>query len=150
MGLDMYLSGSLYVSDYNEEDKEVSEKVMEIIQVPKFSVETIKIRLAYWRKANQIHAWFVKNVQDGVDECQHADVSREQILKLLEDVNKVLANHELAEEILPAQSGFFFGSTEYDEYYFSDLEDTKTQLQAVIDSPIWKNDSWDFTYHSSW
>ena len=31
----------------------------------------------------------------------------------------------------PTHEGFFFGSTEYDEYYFADLESTIEQLEDV-------------------
>ena len=29
----------------------------------------VDVTCAYWRKANQIHAWFVDNVQQGNDDC---------------------------------------------------------------------------------
>lgn len=39
--------------------------------------------IAYWRKANQIHKWFVDNVQDGEDDCGDYEVSEEQLRDLL-------------------------------------------------------------------
>jgi hypothetical protein len=44
----------------------------------------------------------------------------------------VLADHSLAQELLPTQSGFFFGSTDYDEWYFSDVEDCKQQMEKLL------------------
>lgn len=38
--------------------------------------------VAYWRKANAIHNWFVENAQDGVDNCGTYEVER----YLLEDL----------------------------------------------------------------
>ena len=32
-----------------------------------------EVCVAYWRKANAIHSWFVENCQDGVDECQYSN-----------------------------------------------------------------------------
>lgn len=39
--------------------------------------------IAYWRKANQIHKWFVDNVQGGEDDCGNYEVSEEQLRDLL-------------------------------------------------------------------
>lgn len=36
----------------------------------------------------------------------------------------VMENSMIAEEFLPTQDGFFFGSTKYDEYYWQDILDT--------------------------
>ncbi len=53
--------------------------------------------VGYWRKANQIHNWFVENVQGGVDDCGHYPVTIAQLEKLLGVVNKVLASCEMVE-----------------------------------------------------
>lgn len=39
--------------------------------------------VAYWRKANQVHKWFVDHVQDGVDDCGNYGVTQEQLEDLL-------------------------------------------------------------------
>jgi len=57
----------------------------------------------------------------------------------------VIANPELAEQLLPTGSGFFFGSTNYDEYYFGDLNDTIGIITRCLDS---KFDY--FEYQASW
>jgi len=51
--------------------------------------------LGYWRKANAIHAWFVKNVQNGIDECQEANVTREQLTELKSLCERVIAGTKL-------------------------------------------------------
>ena len=96
------------------------------------NVKTITVEAGYWRKSNQIHNWFVQNVQDGVDECQEAYVSREQLKELRDTCQKVLDNHELAEQLLPTIGGFFFGGTDYDKWYFDDLEDTIKIIKASL------------------
>lgn len=40
--------------------------------------------VGYWRKANQIHNWFVENVQNGVDDCGYYECTEEDLDKLLE------------------------------------------------------------------
>jgi hypothetical protein len=94
--------------------------------------EPVDEQFAYWRKANAIHAWFVDNVQDGNDDQRDYKVSIEQLQELLDVVDEVLNDREKASELLPTRLGFFFGSDEYDEYYFKDLEDTKDILERAI------------------
>lgn len=38
--------------------------------------------VAYWRKANAIHKWFVDNVQDGKDDCREYDVDLDNLEEL--------------------------------------------------------------------
>ena len=82
---------------------------------------------------------------------------------------KVLEDSSVAEELLPTQEGFFFGGTEYDEWYWNDLEMTVKGIDAIMRnveqfeySPFgdckWKEwrekgeGDWvvKFRYHSSW
>lgn len=146
MGLDMYLNAKRFLW-HNEEDlaKQLGENFPEIGER---RVKEITVEAAYWRKSNQIHKWFVDNVQDGVDDCGTYDVSREQLAELLNVIEQVLADKSKAGALLPVQSGFFFGSDKYDQFYFEDLEDTKTTLLSLIDKEKW--DRWFFEYHSSW
>lgn len=87
----------------------------------------------YWRKANMAHKWFVDNIQGGKDDCGEYEVPIEKLEELLEICNKVLENHELASELLPTDDGFFFGGTEYDEYYFDKVKYTAEKLEEVLD-----------------
>ena len=146
MGLDMYLTAEKYLPTYKPEGKKQSETIKAIVEAS-YPVESVKVRLAYWRKANQIHNWFVENVQNGVDECQTVYVSKEKLEELLKVVNEVLENHSKAEKLLPTTSGFFFGSTEYNKDYFSDLKETKEQLEKILASDL---GDWSIEYHSSW
>ena len=44
---------------------------------------TVTIEIAYWRKSNQIHSYFVDYVQNGNDDCGVYDVSKKQLEDLL-------------------------------------------------------------------
>lgn len=46
--------------------------------------------VAYWRKANAIHKWFVDNIQDGIDDCEYYLVTKENIQELQNIVKKVI------------------------------------------------------------
>jgi hypothetical protein len=56
-------------------------------------------------------------------------------------------NKEEAPNLLPVQEGFFFGSYEYNEYYFGDLQDTIDQIERILNE---YPEDWDFKYQSSW
>lgn len=159
MGLDMYL----YKQIKGEENKTAV--------------------VAYWRKANQVHNWFVTNVQNGVDNCEPHPVTEQDIVKLLNicnqilelDINyeeqmteigvsfkdgkrepimdfiKVIDNEEVIEtmhNLLPTADGFFFGSTDYDEWYVEDIKDTAEQLNHVLEETDFKTE--ELFYNSSW
>lgn len=58
-----------------------------------------------------------------------------------------LNENEIA-ELLPTSSGFFFGSYEYDEYYFNDLRETIDVINNVLDETDFE--TYTITYCSSW
>jgi hypothetical protein len=154
MGLDMYLYKEIFVGAQYEHrnvkgtisittgDKDTP------VPVNFERVSEIRERVAYWRKANAIHKWFVDNCQDGVDECQESPLTYEELNTLLELCKRIKANNSLAGELLPTQSGFFFGSTDYDNWYFEDINSTIEQLELVLKEPDAKMS--DYIYRSSW
>lgn len=153
MGLDMYLYAKQYLSDFNPEEKEKAEQIQalfpELAGVKNLygsAVKYVEAEVGYWRKANAIHDWFVNNVQDGVDICQAHYVDREKLKELKTLCEQVLADKSLAHELLPTADGFFFGGTDYNDWYFESLESTIEIVDAALKLP---ND-WDFEYQSSW
>jgi hypothetical protein len=138
---------------FDPADIERIEKINEIFGVTgiedgDYGAQEVTFRVAYWRKANAIHDWFVQNVQEGVDECQEAWVSREQLQELIDICEQVLADMSKAEELLPTRSGFFFCGTDYDDWYKQDLEYTAERLKKILADPAFVKS--DFYYQSSW
>ena len=100
----------------------------------------------YLRKANAIHNYIIENHADGVDECQIITLNSDDLEALHEKVKAVVNDRSLAPELLPTSSGFFFGSLEYDDWYFSQLEHFDKELDALL-----KRDDWDvIQYQASW
>lgn len=57
----------------------------------KYGWYSIMKQVGYWRKANEIHNWFVENVQDGEDDCDyHNECTREILEDLLHTCKIVL------------------------------------------------------------
>lgn len=131
MGLDMYLTKINYVGQECEYNTRTGFKVESKIPAIKSErISEVVEEVAYWRKANQIHKWFVDNIQDGNDDCREYDVTIEDIEELLSLCEKVLETKNTG--LLPLQEGFFFGSMEIDEYYWKDIKYTIDTLKTVI------------------
>ena len=154
MGLDMYLSAKKYMSRYfDPADSGKIASINELFGVAgeedgDYGAQEVTFRVAYWRKANAIHQWFVDNVQDGVDECQEAYVPREKLQELMELCEKIIADPKSGEDLLPTQGGFFFGSTEYDEWYMADVKHTAERMNKILNDAAFAKS--DFYYQASW
>jgi hypothetical protein len=155
MGLDMYLSARKFVSGYDfKDDKALYKAIIEQVGASGFASEhtphmNISVTTAYWRKANQIHQWFVDNVQNGVDDCGDYYVDRSQLVELRDLCQRLLDNRQNIDPKLelPPSQGFFFGSYDIDDYYWHQIEDTVNQLNSTLQNTP---EDWGFSYHSSW
>ena len=104
--------------------------------------------VAYWRKANQVRQWFVDHAGYNADaNCEEHPITKSILERLVSDCKTVLADHSKAEEVLPTQSGFFFGSTDYDDWYFNDLTNTVEQVEKVVADTDWNNEE---VYYYEW
>lgn len=155
MGLDMYLSAKKFHSNAEWRSNETKEEFAKLKQMSGVGTVIDKVDLphiylevsvGYWRKQNAIHKWFVDNCQNGEDDCRTSYVGREQLKALKDLCLKVLADREQADDLLPSQEGFFFGGTDYDEWYFHGIVDTIEIVNSALSMP----DEWEFEYHSSW
>lgn len=180
MGLDMYLTKKIYIGA-NYEHRNVTGKINILVDGKPVAVNLSKVSYieesaGYWRKANQIHNWFVKNVQEGEDDCKYYYVSSKQMNDLLAtckqikkhcklingmvtngyiiesgikipivEEGKEMTDQELAHKLLPTTSGFFFGNTDYDKYYMSDICNTIGILEAAL-----ADQTAEYYYRSSW
>ena len=150
MGLDMYL----YALD--DEDLDSFNKIKTILKETPDSTEEDeflekfyeeKDELAYWRKANAIHKFFC-DYGEVVDEHIYYIIPRKLLVELLKKCMQVLIIRDktYSEETLPTCGGFFFGSLEYDEFYYNYLEETVNTLTKILKE--YKNDY--FLYCASW
>jgi hypothetical protein len=143
MGLDMYLNAKRYL--WHSEDELANKISSEFPELTGARVKEITAEAMYWRKSNAIHKWFVDTVQNGKDDCGTYEVSREQLTELLQLITEVLEERDSS--LLPPQAGFFFGSTNVDQWYWQDLGSTKERLEKLLAKEM---SGWFFEYHSSW
>lgn len=155
MGLDMFLETRkfFWTDDYNtgkqNKQAETIKKMFPEMKGNKLNYVTFQI--GDWRKANHIHKWFVDNVQEGKDDCREYHVTIEQLKELKRLCKKALTyknkkTKKPLQKILPTEEGFFFGTTEYDEWYFKNCEKTINIIDKVLKLP----EDWDYIYTSSW
>lgn len=150
MGLDMYLYAEKFVSnaEYRKEQDKFS-AIIKALNADTFAKDhaIVELEVAYWRKANAIHGWFVQHAE--ADDCSPIYFTREQIAELLGICKQLLLDkdEEQAEELLPPTAGFFFGTYEIDEWYWQSVEQTATILDEILTNVP---EDWSFKYQASW
>jgi len=161
MGLDMYLNARKYVSQHNykgDSRTEVPEfstlvnmsGLEGLTKYSQFAGISVSYPVGYWRKANAIHGWFVNELAGGVDECQEIPVPREKLVELRDLCKAAVSQPAMAGEVLPPTQGFFFGSSEIDEWYMEDLSDTIKMIDHVLSVIPEDNWEWEIYYQASW
>lgn len=165
MGLDMYLSARKYINKVDwkvlHDSPSLSYDSPEAI-LPEFKsiVDTaglsdlatdvsgtqVSVVCGYWRKANQIHNWFVQNVQRGQDDCGEYYVSKDK-LEQLRELCRVSLFEKNPHGLAPVE-GFFFGGTDIDQYYWDEIKRTIKLLDKITKHKDYSDLS--FYYQSSW
>ena len=95
----------------------------------------------YYRKVNFLYAFFAEALED--EQCV---VTKHDVETIISHCKEVLADHSLAEKLLPTQAGFFFGSTDYNEWYFKDVEDVLEKFTKYLEG--WDDDTIGWVYFS--
>ena len=93
-------------------------------EYPKMEDEEV----GYFRKVN-----FLMSELNYTGNCEYKEIIRYDLEQLKVKCEKVLADHDKAEELLPTCSGFFFGNTEYNEWYFQDVQEVFDWVSGVLD-----------------
>jgi hypothetical protein len=183
MGLDMYLYKKTYVKNWDHNGPEGQHQITvkkgnkKLKHVQPKRISEITEEVGYWRKANHIHQWFVREVQNGVDECQLAYVEKDK-LKELRSICQTIVDYfdksitgkkdikasfgddwteniydideSVLSDLLPTASGFFFGGTDYDHWYYQDCKGTVEIIDDAFKGFDEKDYGISFAYESSW
>lgn len=109
--------------------------------------------VVYWRKRNMLHHFLLEQTGASPDmNCTYVEVSRETLCEFIDRVNRILKargkhREELVKELLPTQSGFFFGVTEYGKWYCECLKSIRTDFREIIQTTDFTNQT---LYYSCW
>jgi len=149
MGLDMYYYRRLH--DAPAFDSEV--KTIDGRPIPKSNNDmysrTVKEIVGYQRKANAVHGWIVRELADGVDECQEIPLDRHSLVALLDEINVAL----LTGEGMDPTPGFLFGGQEKDEHWRENLilaRDIATWILDDMKEPKPEGVFVEWSYLASW
>lgn len=104
---------------------------------------------AYWCKANHIHRWISRNVlgnENGTEQYNTGEVTKDKLCKLAEQCKDVLTHcktpsgenkidEDYCRKVFPPFEDIMFGgSTEYDEFFLAEIEDTLRQVNNLLRS----------------
>lgn len=112
-----------------------------------------KDEVHYWRKANSIHNWILKETGTSSDfnaGDNDIEITKDMLIKFVEQAKTVLKDRsdETSERLIPSCSGFFFGSTEYDEWYYDDIKDTAEKFLELVNT--FDFEGYKLLYSCSW
>lgn len=88
-------------------------------------------QIGYFRKVNFLVRFFKDKGYDVANQIDF-EINKEMCKELLDRCEQVLNDNSKAEELLPTMGGFFFGSTDYDEYYFGDVGIVRDYINNVL------------------
>lgn len=165
MGLDMYANRRIYTKqwEHQSDDEKYTVEVVRggkpVAGIQLGRISHVEEEVMYWRKANHIHAWFVKNVQDGIDNCAEYYVSPDnlselhrvcyEVLEASHIVEGKIADDTVARRLLPTTEGFFFGSYGYGNDYLDDVIATLNWCLLML-KDIESGVPYSIYYRSSW
>ena len=122
MGLDMYLK---------KRKKSCKRSIEEICNGDYEDYKRDLKEIAYWRKSNQIHKWFVDNIQNGVDDCNYYLVSKEKIEELRDICTRVLKETKLIDgQVL--QRDYTENGVRIKEYGLGKVVDNKEICEELL------------------
>lgn len=158
MGLDMYLSAATYLDDFDNtpsEEKAAYARVLTEVGIARFEplhglrFATVKLVVACWKNAYQVHDWLIAQTSDGGDiRLAEREIARQDLVKLTDLCKQLLKekDRERANELLPAPTSCLEGEGGWDFYWWN-LEATVRQLEAVLKDPQFAE--WEFFYLAS-
>lgn len=89
--------------------------------------------LAYFRKVNFLIPFFENYFNRKLNNLENLEITEASVIELKTRCERVLQNHTLANELLPTRSGFFFGSTDYDEDYYDKVKLTLFYCGTILE-----------------
>lgn len=146
MGLDIYFykfkkadwkkASELKEAIANEPD---DEKANKMIDEANEMLPDIQTEIGYFRKVNFLMAFF--NYEGN---CEYKEITRKQLRELkdkcfavytLKPGDGVMTDEIIKKcsETLPTQAGFFFGNTNYDEWYFQEVKEVLEWVSGVLE-----------------
>ena len=134
------LSNVILIPDENPNEipEEIREMRSELAKLDKRyddAYKSLYSEAAYFRKVNFLLPYF--GYEENLSEIV---ISRCEVEELVDDCKRVLAAKDtdeaesVADELLPTEEGFFFGNTDYDNWYFNDVREVADKFAEILDT----------------
>ena len=91
----------------------------------------------YFRKFNALVEWIENNV-GALENCEPLELGEDDIEGLQATLNDLTP--ENCDVELPTCTGFFFGSQEYDDWYWENVEKAKQMCNDILEKTDWEKD----------
>ena len=88
--------------------------------------------LVYLRKVNFLVGFVEEKTQHYISNLRGIEFTKEMAEELKDRCERVLANHGLAQILLPTTKGCFFGNYEYNDIYFEEVKGVLDELNNTI------------------
>lgn len=123
MGLDIYF---WTVKRGRSRNKDINRK-SEIKKIEKNTEDVIYV--GDFRKVNFLMSFF-----NYTGNCEYIEIRKEQVEELIQNCEDVLfwRGKTISEKLLETTPGFFFGSTDYDEYYYQKVQNVLDTFKPLI------------------
>ncbi len=109
----------------------------------KGDVIIVRFQLASFESINFLQNYFINKYQ--LEFFKDLKIGLHDITDILDKVDRVLENKELASELLPTLASLGFGNTEYNDLYIDELKEVKTSLTKIKNEWDKENENYLFT-----
>jgi len=99
----------------------------------------------YFRKVNPLVKWVENNIAP-VENCENIKIEKEHLAFLQATLEKL--DETNCHLLFPTTNGFFFGSTNYDGYYWGDVKEVKDFVGKVLNTFDFDNQQ--LIFHANW
>lgn len=114
-----------------------------------FIIKKKRTNIGYFRKVNFLVKFFEEKGLD-VENQTPLEISKEDVNDLLSRCEEVLNDHSKGPELLPTMDGFFFGSTDYNSYYYKDVESVRDYIKEQLLSEFDTLEDDESIYFETW
>lgn len=88
--------------------------------------------IGYWRKHNALHGFMSTFTDHEIENLEHLPLTKDNLEEILELAEAIVRKDLAPESAMPTTEGFFYGSYEYDEWYFHRMEDTIKIMKGAL------------------
>ena len=103
--------------------------------------------IGYWRKHNALHGFMNTFTDHDIENLEKVSLTKDNLQEILELSEAIIRKDLDPEYSMPVFEGFFYGSYEYDEWYFHRTQDTIEIMKNALRDTNFDEDE---VYYQAW